>query len=68
MDFSLPEEHTAIRSAVRELCTAYPDAYWRDLDRTHAYPTEFVRALTEAGWLAALIPAEYGGPGLGIAE
>src|SRR5438067_342277 len=58
MDFSLPEEHTAIRSAVRELCTAYPDAYWRDLDRTHAYPTEFVRALTEAGWLAALILEE----------
>ena len=68
MDFNVPEEHGAIRGAVRELCAAYPDAYWRDLDRTHAYPTEFVRALTEAGWLAALIPAEYAGPGLGIAE
>src|SRR5579859_7535575 len=68
MDFSVPEDHTAIRGAVRELCAAYPDAYWRDLDRTHAYPTDFVRALTEAGWLAALIPAEYGGAGLGITE
>ena len=68
MDFSIPDEHGAIRAAVRELCTGYPDAYWRDLDREHGYPTAFVRALTEAGWLAALIPAEYGGAGLGIAE
>jgi acyl-CoA dehydrogenase len=68
MDFSSPEEHTAIRAAVRELCASYGDSYWRDLDRTHAYPTDFVRALTEAGWLGALIPTEYGGGGLGIAE
>ncbi len=68
MDFSVPEDHAAIRGAVRDLCTAYPDAYWRDLDRTHAYPTDFVRALTEAGWLSVLIPAEYGGAGLGITE
>jgi acyl-CoA dehydrogenase len=68
MDFSVPEEHAAIRAAVRELCGAYPDAYWRNLDRERAYPTEFVRALTDAGWLAALIPTEYGGSGLGIAE
>jgi acyl-CoA dehydrogenase len=68
MDFYQPEEHVAIRDAVRELCAAYPDAYWRELDRRHGYPTEFVRALTEAGWLAALIPAEYGGAGLGITE
>src|SRR5436190_22712398 len=68
MDFRVPDEHKAIRSAVRELCASYPDAYWRDLDRQHAYPTEFVRALTEAGWLGALIPTEYGGSGLGIAE
>ena len=64
----MPEEHAAIRSAIRELCAAYPDAYWRDLDRTHAYPTEFVRTLTSAGWLSVLIPTEYGGAGLGIAE
>src|SRR5712692_7217547 len=68
MDFSVPEEHGAMRAAVRELCVAYPDAYWRELDRQRGYPTEFVRALTEAGWLAVLIPSEYGGAGLGIAE
>src|SRR5579859_7130359 len=68
MDFSVPEDHTAIRGAVRELCASYADSYWRELDRTHAYPTDFVRALTEAGWLGALIPAEYGGAGLGITE
>jgi acyl-CoA dehydrogenase len=68
MDFHVPDEHAAIRAAVRELCAAYPDAYWRDLDRTHAYPTEFVRTLTAAGWLSVLIPSEYGGAGLGIAE
>jgi acyl-CoA dehydrogenase len=68
MDFSIPEDHAAIRAAVRELSAAYPDAYWRELERTHAYPTEFVRALTEAGWLAVLIPSDYGGAGLGITE
>jgi acyl-CoA dehydrogenase len=68
VDFQSPEEHQAIRSAVRELCAGYPDAYWRELDRRRGYPTEFVRALTDAGWLAVLIPAEYGGAGLGIAE
>jgi acyl-CoA dehydrogenase len=68
MDFRTPEDHLAIRGAVRELCSAYPSAYWRDLDRQRGYPTEFVKALTEAGWLGALIPAEYGGGGLGIAE
>jgi len=68
MDFSIPEDHTAIRTAVRELCAAYPDAYWRELDRAHAYPSAFVKALTDAGWLAALVPSEYGGAGLGITE
>jgi alkylation response protein AidB-like acyl-CoA dehydrogenase len=57
-----------IRSAVRELCARYPDTYWRDVDRREAYPEEFVRALTEAGWLAALIPDQYGGAGLGISQ
>jgi acyl-CoA dehydrogenase len=57
-----------IRSAVRELCARYPDTYWRDVDRREAYPEEFVRALTEAGWLAALIPEQYGGAGLGISQ
>jgi acyl-CoA dehydrogenase len=61
-------DHSAIRAAVREICSAFPDAYWRDVDRRSAYPTEFVGALTEAGWLAALIPEAYGGAGLGITE
>jgi acyl-CoA dehydrogenase len=68
MDFGVPEEHGAIRAAVRELCAAYPDAYWRELDRGGGYPTEFVRTLTAAGWLSVLIPNEYGGAGLGITE
>ncbi len=68
MDFIQPEHHQAIRGAIRQLCAAYPDAYWRELDRRSGYPTEFVRALTEAGWLAVLIPNEYGGAGLGITE
>jgi acyl-CoA dehydrogenase len=69
MDFAVPEEHAAIRGAVRELCTtSFPDAYWRSIDRDKAYPTTFVRALTDAGWLSVLIPSEYGGAGLGIAE
>jgi len=53
---------------VRALCRAYPDAYWRDLDARHEYPSAFVKALTDAGYLAALIPEEYGGSGLGLGE
>jgi acyl-CoA dehydrogenase len=68
MDFSFTEEQQAIRQAVREICRNYPDKYWRDLDRTDGYPDAFVRDLTTAGWLAALIPEEYGGAGLGITE
>ncbi|HVA25026.1 MAG TPA: acyl-CoA dehydrogenase family protein [Chloroflexota bacterium] len=68
MDFSPTPEQQDIRKAVAELCAHYPDLYWRDLDRKRAYPTAFVQALTEAGWLAALIPEEYEGAGLGIAE
>jgi acyl-CoA dehydrogenase len=62
------EQHEAIRTAVRDICKDYPDPYWRELDKAQEYPDEFVRALTEAGWLAALIPEEYGGAGLGITE
>ena len=54
----------AIREAVRALCAGFPGEYWRELDRTRGYPTGFVRALTEAGFLAALIPEEFGGSGL----
>jgi acyl-CoA dehydrogenase len=62
------ETHQDLRSAVRDLCKAFPDAYWRDLDARRAYPDAFVKALTEAGYLAALIPEEFGGSGLGISE
>jgi acyl-CoA dehydrogenase len=53
-----------IRASVRKLCEGFPGEYWRKLDRDMAYPSEFVRALTESGFLAALIPEEYGGVGL----
>src|SRR5919197_6395053 len=53
-----------IREAVRALCSKFPGEYWRGLDRERAYPSEFVQALTEAGFLAALIPEDYGGSGL----
>ncbi len=56
-----------IREAVRALCARFPGEYWRDLDRRRAYPEEFVQALTEAGFLGALIPEEYGGSGLPLA-
>src|SRR5512143_1062187 len=58
--------HPEIRDAVRQLCLKFDGAYWRALDRERGYPTEFVKALTDAGWLATLIPEEYGGAGLGI--
>src|SRR5437763_6873060 len=54
-----------IRRAVRALCEEFPGAYWRSLE-PDTYPQEFVRTLTEHGWLAALIPEEYGGAGLGL--
>ena len=60
------EEIVRIRDAVRALCAGFPGAYWRELDRTRAYPTEFVKALTAAGFLAALIPEDYGGSGLSL--
>jgi len=63
-----PHLHDDLRAAVRELCGRFPDAYWRGLDAERAYPTEFVNALTTAGYLAALIPEEYGGSGLGVME
>ena len=60
----IPEDYSDIRDAVAKLCADFPGEYWRKLDREMAYPTEFVDALTQAGWLAALIPEEYGGAGL----
>ena len=60
--------HTEIRDAVRALCTDFPDEYHRKIDAKRAYPEAFVNALTKAGWMAALIPPEYGGSGLGLTE
>ena len=60
--------HGEIREAVRALCAQFPDAYFREVDSRRAYPEAFVDALTKAGWLAALIPVEYGGSGLGVTE
>ena len=65
---ALPDPHQAIRDAVRALCAKFPDAYFRKVDEQRGYPEAFVDALTQAGWLAALIPHEYGGPGLSMAE
>jgi len=61
------EEFADIRDSVRALCAKFPGEYWRALDRERAYPTEFVTALTKAGYLAALIPEQYGGSGLNLA-
>jgi acyl-CoA dehydrogenase len=58
------EDHADIREAVRRICEKFPGAYWRDLEAREAYPTEFVTALTQSGFLGALIPEEYGGSGL----
>ena len=63
-----PRADSAIRDEVAKLCARFPGAYWRDLDARRAYPSEFVAALTEAGYLGALIPEQYGGAGLGLAE
>ena len=68
MEFRLSEEQEKIRSNVRQVCEQYPDEYWRELDSERRYPEEFVRTLTEARWLGALIPEQYGGLGLGVIE
>ena len=61
---TVTSDHPEIRESVRKLCQGFPGEYWRRLDRAQAYPTDFVKALTEAGYLGALIPEEYGGAGL----
>ncbi|MCC6869717.1 MAG: acyl-CoA/acyl-ACP dehydrogenase [Burkholderiales bacterium] len=63
-----PDQYQDIREAVRALCAEFPDEYHRKVDEARGYPEAFVDALTRAGWLAALIPQEYGGSGLGLAE
>ncbi|MFZ0211699.1 MAG: acyl-CoA dehydrogenase family protein [Candidatus Acidiferrales bacterium] len=61
-------DHAELRRSVRDLCGQFASKYWQELEEKSGYPEEFIKALTEAGWLAALIPEEYGGSGLGLAE
>jgi acyl-CoA dehydrogenase len=68
MDFNLTTEQHQIREEIKKVCREFPDAYWREIDGKKEYPEAFVRKLSELGWLAALIPEEYGGTGLGITE
>ncbi len=65
---SIPDAYTDIRDAIKDLCSEFPAEYFRKVDEARAYPEQFVDALTKAGWLAALIPQEYGGSGLGLME
>jgi acyl-CoA dehydrogenase len=62
------DQYQDIRDAVRALCAEFPDEYHRKIDEQRTYPEEFVDALTKAGWMAAMIPQEYGGSGLGLSE
>jgi acyl-CoA dehydrogenase len=68
MQSTVGREYSEIREAVRALCAAFPADYHRKIDEARGYPEAFVDALTKAGWMAALIPAEYGGSGLSLAE
>jgi acyl-CoA dehydrogenase len=70
MNHPIPKEDQFqdMREALRDLCNRYDSAYWQKIDHERGYPEAFVTAMTEAGWLAALIPEEYGGYGLGLAE
>ena len=60
----MAEDYTDIRDAVAKLCAQFPGEYWRELDAERAYPAEFVKALTDGGYLSVLIPEEYGGAGM----
>jgi acyl-CoA dehydrogenase len=68
MTLQTNDVHQEIRDAIRALCAQYPDEYFRKIDEQRGYPEEFVDELTKAGWLAALIPQEFGGPGLSMAQ
>ena len=68
IDLALTEEQRALKAGVTEICKRYPGEYWRDLDSRREYPEKFVNELTQAGYLACLIPPEYGGAGLGTRE
>jgi acyl-CoA dehydrogenase len=64
VSMNLDEDHLDIREGVRRICADYPGSYWRELDEREGYPSEFVKAMTQAGFLSALIPEVYGGSGL----
>jgi acyl-CoA dehydrogenase len=66
--FDESEDHLAIREGVRRVCAAFPDAYWREHDEGHEFPSEFYAAMAEGGWIGIAIPEEFGGGGQGIAE
>jgi acyl-CoA dehydrogenase len=66
VEFSEDSEHEAIRSAIRAICTRFPDEYWAEADATHAFPWAFYQAMADGGWLGVAIPTEYGGSGAGI--
>ncbi len=68
MSFALTDDQKALKAAVYDLCKQYSAEYWRELDAKREYPDAFVSDLTKAGYLAVLIPQEYGGAGLGIME
>ena len=68
MDFDFTSEQEQIRNAIQEICRDFSDDYWRELDASRSYPEKFVNELTRGGWLAALIPEEYGGIGVGVLE
>ncbi|WP_370306026.1 acyl-CoA dehydrogenase family protein [Sinimarinibacterium flocculans] len=62
------DDHPEMREALRDLCSRFPDEYFREIDEARGYPEAFIKALTDAGWLSVMIPQEYGGSGLGLAE
>jgi acyl-CoA dehydrogenase len=68
VEFRAEEEHDEIRAAVRRVCAAYPDAYWRQRDEAHEFPWDFYRAMAAGGWVGIAIPEKYGGGGRGITE
>ena len=70
MPITIPVEsdHQDLRAAIRDLCARFDGPYWRGIDEARGYPEDFTAALTDAGWLAALIPEEFGGSGLGLTE
>ena len=68
MDFSEDVEHSAIREAIKTICSRFPDEYWAEADATHTFPWAFYAAMAAGGWIGIAIPAGYGGGGAGITE